>query len=363
MKNKIKGNIVTDENSFYGEIEFNDEIINITKVSKIKENENWILPGFIDLHVHGGGGSDIMEGELAIRNMLTCHAKNGTTSLLATTLTDTPEKLNNIFQSIASVMNAPARGEAQIIGVHLEGPFISPDKLGAQPAFSRAFDLEEVLSLHEIAPIKIITLAPESNISDSEVVALKKKNILLQIGHSNADYETSKEFIENKADSVTHVFNAMSGFHHRAPGLTGASLAHAQCAELIPDLLHVHPGAIKVALRSIPKLYFVTDATAACGMPDGTYRLGTHEVHKCGNGIRLADGTLAGSSLTMIQALKNILSLDLSIVESSKRLSYIQAHLLGASDRGCLKIGNRADILVIDDSYDLLDVYLQGRSL
>ncbi len=360
---KIKGNIVTGESSFYGEIEFNDEILNISKVSKIKENESWILPGFIDLHVHGGGGCDIMEGESAIRTMLTCHAKNGTTSLLATTLTDTPEKLKNIFHAIASVMKTPTKAEAKILGVHLEGPFISPDKLGAQPAFSRAFNLEEVLSLHEIAPIKIITLAPESNISQSEVQVLKKRDILIQIGHSNADYETSKEFLEKKADSVTHVFNAMSGFHHRAPGLTGASLAHAQCAELIPDLLHVHPGAIKVALRSIPKLYFVTDATAACGMPDGTYRLGTHDVHKCGNGIRLADGTLAGSSLTMIQALKNILSLDLSMVESSKRLSQIQADLLGANDRGCLKVGRRADILVLDKHFDLLDVYLQGRSL
>lgn len=360
---KIKGNIVQASTSFYGEIDFHDFISHITKIGDVKENEDWILPGFIDLHVHGGGGSDIMEGELAIRTMLTCHAKSGTTSLLATTVTDTKENLKSVFLDIANVMQNPKNGEAQILGVHLEGPFISPDKLGAQPEFSRIFNLEEVLTLHKIAPIKIITLAPESEISATEISSLKKENILIQIGHSNADYETSKDFIEKNAESVTHVFNAMSGFHHRIPGLVGASLAHANRAELIPDLLHVHPGAIHLALRAIPELYFVTDATAACGMPDGVYKLGTHQVHKCGNGIRLADGTLAGSSLTMIQALKNIMSLGLSIVDSAKRLSFIQANFLKLKSKGELKIGKDADILVLDHSYDLKQVYLKGKAL
>lgn len=360
---KIKGNIVTHLKSFFGEIEFNQSIVDISDLGETRNDANWILPGFIDLHVHGGGGGDIMEGETAIRNMLTCHAQNGTTALLATTVTDTHEKLQCVFHDISKVMNNSLPGEAQVLGVHLEGPFISSEKLGAQPEFSRAFNLDEVLALHQIAPIKIITLAPESNISDAEILALKNEKIIIQIGHSNADYETSKKFIEDKAESVTHIFNAMSGFHHRAPGLIGASLAHAKRAELIPDLIHVHPGAIKLAIRAIPELYFVTDATAACGMPDGTYKLGTHSVHKCGNGIRLADGTLAGSSLTMIQALKNIRSLELSIVDSSKKLSFIQANLLKLEDRGHLKVGNISDILVIDQSYDLKEIYLKGKKI
>lgn len=360
---KIKGNIVSDENSFYGEIDFSESISSITKISDIKLDMDWILPGFIDLHVHGGGGSDIMEGESAIRTMLCCHAKNGTTSLLATTVTDTAQKLKSVFIDIAKVMSAPKEGEAQILGIHLEGPFISAHKLGAQPEYSREFDIDEVMSLNRIAPIKIITLAPESNITDEELLVLKNENILIQIGHSNADYETSKDFIENKAQSITHVFNAMSAFHHRSPGLVGASLAHAKRAELIPDLIHVHPGAIKVALRAIPDLYFVTDATSACGMPDGTYNLGVQKVHKCNNGIRLADGTLAGSSLTMIQALKNILSLGLTVVESSRRLSAIQAKFLNFNDRGILKPNKKADIIVLNHSFDLKQVFIKGYLL
>ncbi len=360
---KITGNIITPDKSFFGEVDFTDSIQNIKELDKIKVGSNFLLPGFIDLHVHGGGGADVMEGEEAIRVMLKTHAKSGTTSLLATTVTDKTEKLKSVFKDIAKVLKYPKEGEASLLGVHLEGPFLSSQKMGAQPDFARAFDLEEVISLHQIAPIKIITIAPESNISKEEISKLKSEGILIQIGHSNADYETSKEFIEKNASSVTHLFNAMSGFHHRAPGLVGACLAHANYAELIPDLLHVHPGAISMALRSIPELYFVTDATAACGMPDGTYKLGSNEVYKCGNGIRLKDGTLAGSSLTMDLAFKNIYGIIKNMQECSKRFSGIQANLLNLKNKGSLINGNIADIVVLDQNQNLREVYLAGAKI
>ena len=137
--------------------------------------------------------------------------------------------------------------------------------------------------------------------------------------------------LEAGASGFTHLFNAMTGLHHRAPGMAGAALAHAQRAEIIPDLLHVHPGAIRVALRCIPGLYCVTDSTAAAGMPDGDYRLGRHTVTKCLGGVRLADGTLAGSTLTMDQALRNLVGLGLTLAEASRRTSTLAADHLGAA--------------------------------
>ncbi len=143
----------------------------------------------------------------------------------------------------------------------------------------------------------------------------------LQIGHTLGSYEDGVAALEAGASSFTHLYNAMTGLHHREPGIVGAALAHARYAELIPDLLHVHPGAIRVALRSIPCLYCVTDSTAAAGMPDGQYKLGSHTVTKCLGGVRLPDGTLAGSTLTMDQALRNLVKIGLPLAEASQRLS------------------------------------------
>ena len=159
------------------------------------------------------------------------------------------------------------------------------------------------------------------------------------------------------------MFNAMTGLHHRAPGVAGAALAHAEYAEMIPDLLHVHPGAIRASLRAIPYLYAVSDATAATGLPDGDYHFGRTNVRKCGNGIRLADGTLAGSSLTMLQAFRNLVSLGLSIEEASRRTSAIPARYLGEADRGRIAPGAWGDIIVLDQGLDLAGVFVEGRPI
>jgi N-acetylglucosamine-6-phosphate deacetylase len=153
----------------------------------------------------------------------------------------------------------------------------------------------------------------------------------------------------------------MPGLHHREPGMAGAALAHAQYAEIIPDLLHVHPGAIKVALRSIPKLFCVTDSTAAAGMPDGQYMLGRQVVHKCMGGVRLADGTLAGSTLTMDQALRNLVSIGLTIEDASRRVSTNAADYLGETRRGRLAPGCFADLVVLDRNLCLKAVYIEGE--
>jgi N-acetylglucosamine-6-phosphate deacetylase len=155
----------------------------------------------------------------------------------------------------------------------------------------------------------------------------------------------------------------MTGLHHREPGMVGAALAHADYAELIPDLLHVHPGAIRGALRAIPHLFCVTDSTAAAGMPDGEYRLGSHVVHKCMGGVRLEDGTLAGSTLTMDQALRNLVAIGLPLQDAVQRLSRYPADYLGLSERGRISTGAWADLVVMDSALNVLDVYVEGEAI
>jgi N-acetylglucosamine-6-phosphate deacetylase len=355
----ICGQIVTPHGIVSGELKFAKNISSIKK--KKVSGRYFILPGHIDLHVHGGGGFDFMQAGNAIEEIAATHSQFGTTALLATTVTATPLELLQSFQAAQAYWKRPRT--ANLLGIHLEGPFINEQKLGAQPADVRPIDFAEISKLHKLVPIKILTLAPEKLPSLDDLKKLKKMNIIVQIGHSNATYEQACEAFKAGCQSVTHLFNAMSPFHHRAPGVPGAALAHATYSELIPDLLHVHAGAIKAALRAIPKLYFVTDATAATGMPDGDYRLGTHEVSKCQGGVRLPDGTLAGSCLTMNGAVKNALTLGMSMPEVAQRTAQFPAELIKLKNRGMIKIGAVADFVVVDGKGNLQQVYCQGKEI
>ncbi|QXI37509.1 N-acetylglucosamine-6-phosphate deacetylase [Pseudomonas xantholysinigenes] len=321
----------------------------------------YLLPGFIDLHVHGGGGSDIMQGGDAFATIARTHRRFGTTSLLATTMTAPREELACVLAELGAHLKQPRQG-ARILGVHLEGPYINPGKLGAQPNFAHQALLEEVEHYLALAPIKVITIAPEVAGHLPLIQALSQRGIRLQIGHTLGSYEEGVAALEAGATSFTHLYNAMSPLHHREPGIVGAALAHARYAELIPDLLHVHPGAMRVALRSIPCLYCVTDSTAAAGMPDGEYRLGSHTVTKCLGGVRLADGTLAGSTLTMDQALRNLVKIGLPLAEASARLSRYPADYLGIADRGRLQPGAWADAVLLDRQLNLTAVMVEGET-
>lgn len=363
MKNKLHGNILIDGLFFEAEIEFSERIHSLKKIGPEVLHLPKIIPGFIDLHVHGGGGADIMEAQKSPGTIARTHARFGTTSFLATTMSAPFLELEKAFLAMKNNFSSRGDKEARLLGVHLEGPFISSQKLGAQPDFSRTGALDEIKKLHKIVPIKTVTIAPEVFDHLDLIKDLVEMNIVVQIGHTNGTYEEGVEALNKGAKTFTHLFNAMSSFHHRSPGMVGAALAHAQHAELIPDLLHVHPGAIKAALRSIPNLYFVTDATSATGMPDGDYKLGSHIVHKCLGGVRLKDGTLAGSALTMDQAFRNLISLDLSIAEASKRLSQIPAELMGIHDRGVIKEQYFSDLLILNSDLTLKEIYLEGEKI
>jgi N-acetylglucosamine-6-phosphate deacetylase len=361
----IEGNVLTPTGWVNGSITF-DQKITALPTQTVDPDSNqacYILPGFIDLHVHGAGGKDTMEGAGAIEVISRMHAQHGTTSMLATTMTAPMSDLENALHALTAVCAQRASGAARVLGVHLEGPYINPGKLGAQPDFAHAGSLDQVQHLHRIAPIKLITLAPEVEGNLAMVRQLTDLGMRVQLGHTLGTYEDGVAALENGASSFTHLYNAMSRMDHRAPGMVGAALAHANFAEIIPDLLHVHPGAIRAALRAIPKVYCVTDSTSASGMPDGEYMLGRQVVHKCLGGVRLADGTLAGSTLTMDQALKNLVKIGLELDDASKRVSTYAADFLGLSDRGRLQVDAYADLVVLDRDLNLIAVYIEGEKI
>jgi N-acetylglucosamine-6-phosphate deacetylase len=356
----LKGRILTPDGFVYGRVEVENDRIAAIEPDGDGEVGPLVLPGFIDLHCHGGGGSDVMQGGEAVRRIARIHARSGTTALLATTMTAPIGDIETALAAAEAVRLDPSRQEAAVLGIHLEGPFISRDRLGAQPDFVVPADIALLERLMQLATIRVVTCAPEADPDGSATRWLAERGVRVQIGHSSADYETACRCFAAGRHGVTHMFNAMSGLNHRAPGVVGAALAHADFAEVIPDLLHVHPGALRAAMRAIPNVYAVTDASPAAGMPDGDYRLGMQNVRKCGNGVRLQDGTLAGSSLTMMQAFRNLVEMGLPIEEASRRTSTIAADYLGLADRGRIVPGAIADFVVLSEALELKIVCLRG---
>ncbi|MFP3604117.1 N-acetylglucosamine-6-phosphate deacetylase [Paraburkholderia sp. SIMBA_053] len=362
----LTGNILTTDGWIHGTLEFeNGRITAITgeRVDPATNDAPYILPGFIDLHVHGGGGADVMEADNAIETITRTHARYGTTSLLATTMTAPRDELMSVVAGLGDVARVRTPGCSRVLGVHLEGPYINPGKLGAQPDAAVSAVMDEVLKYLSIAPIRVVTLAPEIAGHMDIISEMAARGVRVQLGHSLGTYDDAVAALKHGACGFTHLFNAMSPLHHRNPGLVGAALAHAEFAEIIPDLLHVHPGAIRAALRAIPRLYVVTDSTSATGMPDGEYRLGSQHVTKCLGGVRLADGTLAGSTLTMDQALRNLVSIGLPIADVSNRLSRYAADYLGIEDRGRIARGAWADVVVFDRELALSATYVEGEAI
>jgi N-acetylglucosamine-6-phosphate deacetylase len=354
MKLRLEGDIVTPQGVIAGHLDLaHGRIADLagTPIAAARAGEGGrpiLLPGFIDTHVHGGGGRDTMEAGDAIATIARRHARHGTTALLATTMTAPIGQIEAALKALGPVCRERGAQSARVLGVHLEGPYINPDRLGAQPAHAIPATLAEVRRLGGFAPIKVLTLAPEMAGHLALIGPLRDAGIRVRAG----------------AAGFTHLFNAMTALHHREPGMVGAALAHGEHAELIPDLLHVHPGAIRVALRCIPGLFCVTDSTAAAGMPDGDYRLGEYTVQKCLGGVRLADGTLAGSALTMDQALRNLVQvLGLALPDAARRVSTAAADYLGLADRGRLAAGAWADVVVMDAALSLQRVFVEGEEI
>jgi N-acetylglucosamine-6-phosphate deacetylase len=327
-----------------------------------------IVPGFIDLHIHGGDGADFMDAdERANAKILTFHARNGTTALAATTLSGSVSDLENAVAAIAR--SSDERG-AEVVGIHLEGPYINRDRAGAQDIASiRPADMNEIASLLDRAShLKwMITFAPEIEGARALVERFRDR-VVFSIGHTSADYGQAVEALEWGATHFTHLFNAMTGMHHREPGVVGAALvSRSATAELIADGVHVHPAVLNIAATTIPhRIALVTDAIRACGLADGTYKLYGHDVIVKEGSARLADGgNLAGSTLTMHGAVRNMVELaGLPIERVIPLATDVPARILGIRDRkGIIERGHDADLVLLDKKLDLERVIVRGRDV
>ncbi|MSO70710.1 MAG: N-acetylglucosamine-6-phosphate deacetylase [Alphaproteobacteria bacterium] len=359
---EILGRILTPTGFVDGRLHFDARIVEISP-AKLPVGAPVILPGFIDLHTPGGGGADALGGEASVRTIARTHARFGTTALLPSPVTAPEAELESAMAGIARVAAKRASGEARVLGAHVEGPFLNPDRLGAQPPFTKAPDGALMDRLLAAGPVRMITLAPELPGATELIRSLTARGVKVLLGHSAASYEATIAALDAGAAGFTHLFNAMSPLHQRAPGMVGAALARAEFAAVIPDLVHVHPGALRAALRAIPRLYGTTDAVAAAGMPDGDYRLGNQRVIKRGGTVSLADGTLAGSALTMDQALRNFVAIGCALDDAARRLSAFPAEMLGLDDRGRIAPGAHADLVVLDAALRVTAVYVEGEAV
>lgn len=328
-----------------------------------------IVPGFVDVHVHGGDGADFMDAhEEATAHILAFHGSHGTTALAATTLSASRSDLHAAVETIASV-SADRPAGAEIVGIHLEGPFINVQQAGAQDRASiRPADIHEVAALIAQAPRLrwIITVAPELEGARGLIEHFRDR-VLFSIGHTAADHATAVAAMEWGAMHFTHLYNAMSGLHHREPGVVGAALTSVHStAELIADGIHVHPVALRVAVTAMPhRIALVTDAMRACGLSEGTYKLYDYDVTVADGAARLADGTLAGSVLTMDAAVKNMIELAGIPVETVIPLATeAPARIANVADRkGRIERRYDADLVVLNDRFEVERVWARGHEV
>lgn len=330
-----------------------------------------MVPGFIDAHVHGGAGSDFMDGdEDSVRAVCRHHLRHGTLSLAATTLSGSRAAISTALGAIQSTARSPQPGEAGIVGVNLEGPYLNREKAGAQdPGSLRSPDAEELAEWLKQAPDLpwIMTVAPELP-GVLDLIRQYEDRICFSIGHTLADYGQTAAAIEAGATHVTHLFNAMPPLHHREPGVVGAALTDPRCTvELIADGIHVHPRILHLAATLLEdRGVLVTDAMRACGMPEGTYRLYEHEVEVRDGAARLKkDGALAGSVLTMREAVRNMVEMaGLPIETVLPFATEVPARILGIEDRkGRIRVGWDADLLVLTPRFEIARVIHGGRSI
>jgi N-acetylglucosamine-6-phosphate deacetylase len=336
-----------------------------------------LVPGFVDVHVHGAGGHDVMEATPeALSAIATTLARGGTTSFLATTVTAEPAKLCSSAEGIARYIASQARQIeierpcAEILGIHFEGPFISPARRGVHPAkwiaAPSAALLEKMLKAAGGAT-RILTLAPEVPGGLNLVAEACKSGVIVALGHTDATYEQATEAIAYGARHAAHVFNAMRPFSHRETGVLGAVLTSPQVtAELIADGVHVDAAAMKLLLaaKTAGGVILVSDGTAATGMPDGRYRLGDFDVDVSGGVVRNAEGKLAGSALTLDRALRNVIALGVPLEESVRMLTLYPARLLSLEGRkGVLAPGADADVVFFDAQLHISRVVTRGIGL
>ena len=324
----------------------------------------YVSPGFVDVHIHGSGGHDTME---ATKEALEAISKkiiaDGVTSFLPTTMTMDKESVRKAFEQVKVAMKKGLPG-AEAIGVNMEGPFISIEKKGAQnPDFVVKPDWSYIEGYED--KIKLLTIAPETDEDQAFIRRIRSTtDIRLSIGHSNATFNEAMKGIRSGCTQMTHFFNGMTGLNHREPGCVGAGFVSNAFVEIITDTIHIHPGLFEYIIRAkgIDRTILITDSIMAGGLPDGEYALGGQPVYVKGGAARLAGGSLAGSTHSMIQAVRNIKShTGLSLPEIIKMASLTPASAIGMEfERGSIEVGKKADLVLLDENLQIQETWIDG---
>ena len=342
--------------------------------TELNATEKTAIPGFIDIHIHGAGGRDVMEGHGEALGVVTRKvAEFGTTSLLATTVTAAPDATVRAASGISlyiTQQHATKESRAEVLGIHFEGPFISKERRGVHPAEWIQPPSQDLLNRFLQAAegkARLITIAPEVFGAAPCIEAARKAGLVVSVGHTDANYEQTRFAIAHGARSATHIYNAMLPFTHRDPGVIGAVLTSPEInAELIADGVHVEEGAMKLLLKAkgYERVTLVSDGLSATGMPDGKYMLGGFEVTVTNGVCRNAAGILAGSTLTLDRALRNIVNLGAPLADAVRMLTLNPASLLGIEfKKGSLRVGADADVLLLDQSLRVTDVWARGLAV
>ena len=378
MKKIIENAVISKENNMINvniTVE-NGKITDITH-EKAKTDSNTevinadgclLIPGMIDVHIHGAKNHDMMDGtEESIQVVSEECAKTGCTSFLVTSVSSSMDDLLKMIESTKKI-SGNERG-AHISGIHLEGPYLNPAKKGMQnEKYLRHPDFEEMDLILEKSGslVKMITIAPELPGGFELIRYLRKKNIIVSIAHSAATYEEAKHAFELGADHITHCFNAMSPIHHREPGIIVAAFEEEKVSlQAIVDGVHLHPAIVRLMynIKGADKMVLITDALQAMNAGDGEYIFGGHHV-KVENGIaRLSDGTLASSTVTMNKALKLSAEMGINIHDAIKMASQTPAGILGLSAKGWIKEGYDADLVLLDKNFDVIWTMIDGKIL
>lgn len=329
-----------------------------------------VVPGFIDLHTHGGCGFDVNAASKEdFQKIGHFFAQQGTTTWLCSILTDTREQTEKVIEEAMKHKEDHANC-ADLLGIHLEGPFLSVEFKGAMPeSLLKDADLNLLKEYQEKARgnIRYITVSPEVKGIPQAIPEIRKMGITVAIGHSGADYETSMECIKNGAMACTHTCNAMKLFHQHFPAIMGAVLESDVYCEAICDGRHLHPGSVRMMLKAkgYDRVVAVTDSIMASGLPDGSYKLGVNDVIVEEGDAKLPNGVRAGSTLTTGTALKRLIEFTgASMEDVLPLLTMNPATLIGQEKRiGSLEVGKDADILILDDNYEIEATFVKGNKI
>lgn len=377
------GNVFTEEGIFLK----SDIITNEDKIESLNAESSqadgsvidaegcYVIPGLVDIHFHGCDGHDFCEAtEEAFQKITHYELTHGITSICPATMTLSEAELTKICQNAASFARAQKKDAdrtkgSSLVGIHLEGPYFSYEKRGAQnPEFLRNPNVDEVMNLLEASGnlVKILSIAPELPGSMEAIETLKDK-IVISIAHTAADYETAAKAFQKGASHVTHLFNAMNPFSHRAPGVVGAAFDAPDCdVELICDGIHIHPSMVRAVFQlfSDNHVILISDSMMAAGMPDGNYTLGGQAVKVTGNLATLESGTIAGSATNLFDCMRTAVSMGIPLESALKAATINPARSIGIdSYTGLLAAGKDADILILNKDLSIRTIIAKGQTV